>query len=59
MLHDQVLYHKKCHYLVHKLQESVHKTDILTVAFGAPHLMATASFCGKVTSTSSTAHACI
>lgn len=32
------------------IQESVHKTDILTVAFGAPHLMATASFCGKVTS---------
>jgi WD40 repeat protein len=28
--------------------EYVHGTDILTLAFGAPHLMATASFCGKI-----------
>ena len=26
----------------------MHKDDILTVAYGAPHLMATASFDGKV-----------
>lgn len=31
------------------LQSAVHKEDILTVAFGVPHLMATASFDGKVT----------
>lgn len=30
------------------LQNAVHKEDILTVAFGVPHLMATASFDGKV-----------
>ena len=26
----------------------MHKTDILAVAYGSPHLLATASFCGKV-----------
>jgi hypothetical protein len=28
--------------------ECVHKTDILAVAYGSPHLLATASFCGKI-----------
>ena len=34
---------------IHTLtQRDVHETDILALAYGSPHFLATASFCGKV-----------